>query len=291
MARGRGGDDFPTGVSSFGDGLLSESTCSFLATAAQRLALVDSASALRSALAPSSRVNHLMRSARPEAVSRALAHVTSLIAAEGGEAVADEECLCGWPVRSINEWGVHQDRILVLTTHALWRVNWAQEWNKVESHSRTSLKLVVGMRRRGAHAQSTGMVLQLAERDGRANPLSDLWRASSRRRSKGWRPSSRGSLGSAGTVTGSGSLSRGSEGGASGSSTPATRTTYERAYLAVSPCGPADRAQEVELRQSFSSAMVDVMLAAMEACVRLHQGGVRPLVQGPSIALHPVEVA
>jgi hypothetical protein len=138
-----------------------------LSSKAKRIAAADSASALRSALAPDDFAMRVMMSARRQAVERSVEHVRKLLA-ESACGEPGEECLCGWPVRSINEWGVSQDRILVLTTHALWRVHYVQEWaGVIEHHSRLSLGLIRGVRRRGAQGgegKPPGMPGQQPER-------------------------------------------------------------------------------------------------------------------------------
>ena len=259
---------------------VAESTIASLSSMAQRVAASDSASELRGSLSTAGFGSRLMMSARPQAVSRSVAHVRSLIS-DGGAGELHEEALCGWPVRSINEWGIMQDRILVLTTRAIWRVNYAQEWGKVEHHSRLSLASVVGVRRRGA--QGGGLVLQLAERDGRANPLTELRRCASKRGKFSWPSSPRSGLrADSGGSGGSGGSSPGHGGHAA-----ATSRTFERAYVAVAPGGALDGAHEVAKKQAIAAAMAEVMLAAIEATHRLHHG-LSPLVTPPSIALHAV---
>jgi len=236
-----------------------------LSSKAKRIAAADSASALRSALAPDDFAMRVMMSARRQAVERSVEHVRKLLA-ESACGEPGEECLCGWPVRSINEWGVSQDRILVLTTHALWRVHYVQEWaGVIEHHSRLSLGLIRGVRRRGA--QGGGITLQLAKRDGRANPLTELKRRGSR------------ILGSA---------------AAAYLSPRNSARVYERHYSAVPPGGEAETGAEVAQKLAIAAAAAQIMLAAIESCRRLHHGAVgctTALVQPPSIALVSAEGA
>ena len=238
-----------------------------LSSQAQLIAAADSASALRSALAPDGFAMRVMMSARRQAVESSVEHVRKLLA-ESACGEPGEECLCGWPVRSINEWGVAQDRILILTTHALWRVHYVQEWaGVIDHHSRVSLGLVRGVRRRGA--QGGGITLQLAKRDGRANPLTELKRRGSRM------------LGSAAAAAAAAYLSP-----------PNSARVYERHYSAVQPGGEAETGAEVAQKLAIAAAAAQNMLAAIESCRRLHHGAVgctTALAQPPSIALVSAE--
>ena len=71
---------------------------------------VKCVSDLKTALAPANA--RLSCSARPQAVAKAMSHVKGLIS--NGVREPHDECICGWPVKSINEWGVVQERIVVL---------------------------------------------------------------------------------------------------------------------------------------------------------------------------------
>lgn len=114
--------------------------------------------------------------ARPRAVRKCVAFVNELLqsAAQAGLPVVDEPggdtALCGWPVKSYNEWGAVQDRILVLSYHAIWRIDYSEAWSKVDHWSRTPLSEVGGLQRKGDAA----LVVGLYRRDGRANPLNPI---------------------------------------------------------------------------------------------------------------------
>jgi hypothetical protein len=87
-----------------------------------------------------------------------------------GLAREEERVLCGWPVLSINEWGVQQVRTLVLTSHAVYRVAFSQSKGNIDHYTRTSLgncKLI----ERGRCA----FKLHLTEPDGRENPITYFW--------------------------------------------------------------------------------------------------------------------
>ena len=99
------------------------------------------------------------------AVSRCLQYVSGL-------AKAEERVLCGWPVLSINEWGSQQSRVLVLSSHALYRVAFAQKNGSIDHYARTSLGNLQAIER-GRYA----FKLLLTEPDGNENPLSYFWSA------------------------------------------------------------------------------------------------------------------
>ena len=97
----------------------------------------------------------LAAAARPRAVRKCVAFVNDLLqsAVDAHLPCVDQPggdtALCGWPIRSYNEWGTAQDRILVLSYHALWRIDYSDPWSKVDHWSRTPLREVCGLQRRG----------------------------------------------------------------------------------------------------------------------------------------------
>lgn len=192
---------------------------------------VKCVSDLKTALAPANA--RLSCSARPQAVAKAMSHVMGLIS--NGVSEPHDECICGWPVKSINEWGVVQERIIVLSLCAVWRVNYDEVWNKLESCSHILMNSVVGVRRR---ARKDGISLLLARRDGRANPLLELKRAAFKHATK-------------------------TKVAPIGGETP---RSYERAYLAVPPGGEPTNVHEAQNKARLAEAMSEVMYAAIEAC-------------------------
>lgn len=109
----------------------------------------------------------VLAAARPVAVSRSITFVANMIKG-APPTLSDEVVVCGCPVRSFNEWGIAQDRILVLTTVGLWRVDFSEPWHKVDHHSRIELSTVTGIVERGGQG---GFVIELSKRDGRTNPI------------------------------------------------------------------------------------------------------------------------
>jgi len=98
-----------------------------------------------------------------EAQRRTLQYVRGL--ARKGEVV-----LAGWPVVSINEWGMQQERVLVLTSMALYRVAFKLARGSISHYARTSL----GSIRRLERGPSAFKVLGV-EPDGRPNPFAFMW--------------------------------------------------------------------------------------------------------------------
>ena len=117
------------------------------------------------ALLQQSCVHEIAVGVHADAVSRCLQYV-------GGLARPEERVLCGWPVLSINEWGTQQVRILVLSSHALYRVAFSHQKGTIDHYSRTSLGNLQAIER-GRYA----FKLLLTEPDGRENPVSYFWSA------------------------------------------------------------------------------------------------------------------
>ena len=201
-----------------------------IAQLAKKLSTVRNGEYLRSLLTGST--SRLLSSARPAAVAKSIEFIAQKVSSEIDTpcCAADGLPLCGWPVRSINEWGVSQDRVLVLTPRALWRVDYDEAWGKVDHHSRVGLEAIVNVRPKeggpssrgvggnNAHPATTsggGFVISLSQRDGRKNPLMPL--LSGMRSAR--RPSS----------------ARG--GAAAGASTTTGPSVATRTYYAVGPIG------------------------------------------------------
>jgi hypothetical protein len=144
------------------------------------LVAADTAAAMRCALARPGPID-LAAAPRASAVRKCITFVNGLLASAETASLPmsprDDEVLCGWPVRSFNEWGVAQERILVLSLHALWRLEYRGEWSKVDHFSRTPLADVCAVR---ARAGDAGFALSLTKRDGRANPLKSMLARTSR---------------------------------------------------------------------------------------------------------------
>ena len=195
-------------------------------------------------------------SARPNAVGRAMAHVKGLISS--GVSEPYDECICAWPVKSINEWGRLDERILVLSLCAVWRVNYDEAYCKLEGCSFVRLDSVLGVRRR---AGGDGIILSLAQRDGRSNPLLELKRAAHKQLSK--------------PVT-----------------APSGQRSYERAYVTVTPGGEPTTATESANKSKLAAAIADLMHAAVEACHSLQLSGRGPFLlsaeRAPQVALQQV---
>ena len=117
------------------------------------------------ALLQQSCVHEIAVGVHADAVSRCVQYV-------GGLARPEERVLCGWPVLSINEWGTQQVRIIVLSSHALYRVAFSHQKGAIDHYSRTSLGNLQCIER-GRYA----FKLLLTEPDGRENPVSYFWSA------------------------------------------------------------------------------------------------------------------
>ena len=50
-----------------------------------------------------------------------------------------ETLLTGWPVLAVNEWGVQQERVLLLTSQGLYRIAYQSDKGRVHHYTRTSL--------------------------------------------------------------------------------------------------------------------------------------------------------
>ena len=87
-----------------------------------------------------------------------------------GIAQGDEQQLLQWPVVSVNEWGTQQQRVLVLTSGALYRLHYRAETGVVDHHTRTSLGAI-----RRIERGRLGYKLQLTAPDGRENPFNWAW--------------------------------------------------------------------------------------------------------------------
>ena len=201
-----------------------------IAQLAKKLSTVRNGEYLRSLLTGST--SRLLSSARPAAVAKSIEFIAQKVSSEMDTpcCAADGMPLCGWPVRSINEWGVSQDRVLVLTPRALWRVDYDEAWGKVDHHSRVGLEAIVNVRPKeggpssrgvgGNHAHPPasggGFVISLSQRDGRKNPLMPL--LSGMRSAR--RPSSARGAAAAGA-----------------SSSPSGPSVATRTYYAVGPIG------------------------------------------------------
>lgn len=98
-----------------------------------------------------------------ESVERSMRYVVGL--------VRKGECaLCAWPVISCNEWGMQQERVLVLTSQCLYRVAFLAQNGSIDHYSRTSLGAIKRIER-GRQA----FRLCVTEPDGRENPLTYFW--------------------------------------------------------------------------------------------------------------------
>ena len=87
-----------------------------------------------------------------------------------GLAQGDEQQLLQWPVVSVNEWGTQQQRVLVLTSGALYRLHYRADTGVVDHHTRTSLGAI-----RRIERGRLGYKLQLTVPDGRENPFNWAW--------------------------------------------------------------------------------------------------------------------
>jgi len=97
------------------------------------------------------------------AVRRCLQYVSGLI--KEGETV-----LAAWPVISCNEWAMQQERVLVLTSHALYRLAFKGSSQAIDHFSRCSLGNIKRIER-----GRRGFRVCLTEPDGRENPLIYFW--------------------------------------------------------------------------------------------------------------------
>jgi len=98
-----------------------------------------------------------------ESVRRSVQYVAGL-------ARKEEATLCGWPVISCNEWGMQQERVLVLTSQCLYRVAYHAQNGSIDHYSRMSLGAIKRIER-GRQA----FRLCVTEPDGRENPLTYWW--------------------------------------------------------------------------------------------------------------------
>ena len=103
-----------------------------------------------------------------------MAFVSSLLAgAPSTLADGAETELFGCPVRAYNEFGLAQDRLLVLTTHALWRIDYSEPWARVDHHIRIDLATVASVAPRPRHGAG-GFALELTQPDSKPNALTAM---------------------------------------------------------------------------------------------------------------------
>ena len=167
------------------------------APAHREISLSDSAPAAESAeLGAARSASRYMESAQsfPELTSAIRdANMLTLVAGEDSAVVTavkrseqyvqglvkgDEAVLLAWPVVSVNEWGTQQRRVLVLTSQAMYRLQFKEGRGAVDHYARTSL----GSMRRLERGK-LGYRLILTEPDGRENPFSFAWSEATRSKS------------------------------------------------------------------------------------------------------------
>jgi len=98
-----------------------------------------------------------------EAVRRTLQYVSGL-------KKKGEQLFGGWAVVSVNEWGIQQDRVLVVSSHSLYRVAFHSSRGSVSHYARTSLANI----RRVERGVAAFKVIS-SEPDGRENPFAYIW--------------------------------------------------------------------------------------------------------------------
>mmetsp|Transcript_51249 Transcript_51249/g.111408 ORF Transcript_51249/g.111408 Transcript_51249/m.111408 type:complete len:297 (+) Transcript_51249:1419-2309(+) len=100
---------------------------------------------------------------RAEALRRCVQYV-------GGLAKPDESTLLAWPVVSVNEWGMHQERVLVITSLSLYRVAYKPSRASVSHYARTPLAAI-----RKCERGAAAFKVVSTELDGRQNPIAYLF--------------------------------------------------------------------------------------------------------------------
>ena len=100
-----------------------------------------------------------------------MAHVSRVFSTAGEQAKGSELALQGWPVLSTNEWGKKQSRMLILSTHALYRIDYRSRSGAPGTVDHTSKQQLCRCLRIDQEIGEFSVVL--VERDGKSNFLAD----------------------------------------------------------------------------------------------------------------------